>query len=194
MYSWIIGKIASTNKKTITFENNYIGYTMYVPDPTRFEVGKVKKIYVNKILSLNNKNKISEELYGFDNYEQKQMFMKLLNVTGIGPKTAINICANDLSLLKNFVLSSDSESLASLPGINQRIARTLVEELEVNDIASTETNPVASELIRALKSLGYTQKDVEIGLKTIDFSQNRDLPELISMAIKNIAINERTDN
>jgi Holliday junction resolvasome RuvABC DNA-binding subunit len=62
MVSYIIGKIVSLNKKSITIESNYTGYTVFVSDPTKYETGKIKKIYLFQNLSINNtKNKILEE-------------------------------------------------------------------------------------------------------------------------------------
>jgi Holliday junction DNA helicase RuvA len=186
MVSYIIGKIIAINKKSITLENNYVGYNIIVPNLDVYEVGKIKKIYMYKSLSLNNnKNKITEEMYGFDVYESKEMFLKLLQVPGIGYRTAILICSNDIVLLKQLIACKDEESLLLLKGINAKNARNILDTitLEQKDIP---VNNTTADLVKALKTLGYSHVDIEMALNNIDKSKE-ELSELISDAIKCIA-------
>ncbi|MDR0856807.1 MAG: hypothetical protein LBM76_00210 [Mycoplasmataceae bacterium] len=186
MYSYIIGKIISKNKKTITFENNYTGYFASVAEDEEYEEGKVKKIYLYKNMSLGKNNKINEELYAFISYEKKELFLKLLNVQGIGPKTAIAICGNDTTLVNSLIQSKDIDALSSLKGVTPKVARNMVEDCVTDITASTAIE--ADKLIKALRSLGYTQRQVEIALMNInDSNRNLDLSDLISESIKYIA-------
>jgi Holliday junction DNA helicase RuvA len=192
-----VGKVISTNKKTITFENNYVGYSIYVPNPTEFEINKVIKLYIYKNMCVNNKNKINEEIYGFINYQTKDLFLTLINVNGIGPKIANQICANDINLIKQFVSEKNIESLCLLEGISPKIAKSLCDELEGvfaknNDNISyrQETN----ELISALKHLGYSQSEIELAIRKTNFSKTNNLSDLISEAIKIIATGNKNDS
>jgi Holliday junction DNA helicase RuvA len=153
-----------------------------------YEVGKVKKIYLYKSLILNNKNKISEELFGFNEYEEKEFFLKLLSVNGIGCKTAIGICNNDVSKLKELIANKDEDGLANFKNITSKIARNIVDELELDESYVRNNNNFTDELAKALKTLGYSGKDIEKAVNHVDFNK-KDLSDLISDAIKIIASN-----
>lgn len=190
MISYIIGKITSLNKKTITVESNWTGYVINVTAPELFELGKVRKIYLHKHTSLTNKNSVNEEYYGFVNYDQKEMFLKLLSLNGIGPKTAIQILKNDLSLIKNMILNKDVKGLSACQSINEKIAKQMIDNIEISSKEEFKTNAKISELISALESLGYQKNEIEdvISNKEIIGDTSIDLSDLVSNAIKYIAI------
>ncbi len=190
MVSYIIGKITSLNKKSITVESNWTGYVINVTNSELFELGKVRKIYLHKHTSLTNKNSVNEEYYGFVNYDQKEMFLKLLSLNGIGPKTAIQILKNDLSLIKNMILSKDVKGLSACQSINEKVARQMIDNIEISSKEGLKTNPKISELISALESLGYQKNEIEdvISNKEIIGDTSIDLSDLVSNAIKYIAI------
>jgi Holliday junction DNA helicase RuvA len=195
----MIGKIVSINKKSITVETNWTGYVINVPEPQKFEANKVKKIYLYKHSGIGNKNYLTEEMYGFDNYESKEFFMQLINISGIGPKTALGICANDIKTLKQLIINKDMESLNSLNNITNKFARLMVDNLhDIYKLSGTnegETPTDIANLVKALKSLGYSSKDVEFAMKNMDFSNNDiELSDLISQAIKIIATQQPINN
>jgi Holliday junction DNA helicase RuvA len=182
----MLGKIISNNSKTIVFENNYIGYVINIIRSEMFEIGKVKKVFLYKHLFLNNKNKIVEELYGFNTYEEKEFFIQLLHMTGIGVKTAMAICVLDIQLMKKLIINNDTEGLINL-GISDKNANIICSEYKVSKKEIKEQSmPLLSDLISALKNLGYNKAEIEYATKTVSFNQN-DLSLLISTAIKNIS-------
>jgi Holliday junction DNA helicase RuvA len=186
----MVGKIISINKKTITVENNYIGYVINVIKPDKFEINKIKKLYLYKHMSTNNKNNLIEELYGFEQYEYKELFLMLISINGIGPKTALNICSNDINALKQLITQRDIQSLSILNGITPKYARVIVDNLY--DVFASHTNERQGmdlgKLVQALKSLGYGAKDIELALKHINLTNKEaDLSDLISQSIKLIA-------
>jgi Holliday junction DNA helicase RuvA len=188
----MIGKVIATNKKSITFENNYIGYVIYVADPKKFEINKIKKLYLYKQLGFGNKNNIMEEIYGFDQYESKDLFMNLLQISGIGPKTAIGICRNDSQLIKTLIAKHDYEGLCSLENITPKFARLMVEHLSENfKIEENKQTMDVSNLTKALKSLGYKNEEIDYAIHNINPSSLEiELSDLISQAIKLIASQE----
>jgi Holliday junction DNA helicase RuvA len=186
----MVGKIISINKKTITVENNYVGYVINVTKPDKFEINKIKKLYLYKHMSTNNKNNLIEELYGFEQYEYKELFLLLININGIGPKTALNVCGNDINTLKQLITQRDIQSLSILDGITPKYARLIVDNLcDVFANNNAEQKGIdLSKLVQALKSLGYGAKDIELALKHINVNnKDADLSDLISQSIKLIA-------
>lgn len=191
MINYIIGKIVSTYKKTIVVENNYIGYLVYVSKPNEFEVGKIIKLLIMKNITINNKNKLTEEMYGFRNIEEKDFFYKLLNITSIGYKTALGICKNDIELLKQLIINKDEESLSSLENITPKIAHYLVSEYEIENEkeVSTTNRELINDLIKSLKILGYTDAEINYAINNIKIDFNSELSDNISNAIKIISHN-----
>ncbi|MDR3329781.1 MAG: hypothetical protein LBS76_00715 [Mycoplasmataceae bacterium] len=189
----MIGKVISINKKTITFENNYTGYFINVCNPERYEVNKIKKLYLYKHMATNNKNNFIEEFYGFDRYELKELFLHLISISGIGPRTALNVCCNDPSTIKQLIHERDVQGLSVLDGITPKYARLIIDNLcDTFTIENAEHRGLdIGKLVQALKSLGYSAKDIDWALKHLDQSQsNVELSDLISQAIKVIAIGQ----
>jgi len=181
---YMIGKILQNNNKTILLENNYIGYTIFVSKPESFEVGKIKKIFLVESSTINQKNRIVTEMYGFDNINEKNFFFKLLGINGIGHKTALTICAHDTNLIKNLVKNKDFNTLQTMKGINAKIANSLINELELEDDFQSN-NPNLSDLTNALKTLGYSSNDIEFAIKK-KYDVDSDISIMISDAIKYI--------
>ncbi|MDR2567876.1 MAG: hypothetical protein LBC44_01045 [Mycoplasmataceae bacterium] len=187
MYSYIVGKIISLNKKTITFENNFLGYSIFVPDASKFEIGQIKKLYVYKNISMTTKSKIVEEMYGFGSYDEKDFFLQLLNVTGVGPKNAVAICKNDITVLKNIISAKDAEALVTL-GITPKIAKAIIDEIKIEFPKESKEYVVYTRVAESLKSLGYEAKDIEFALRTIQINESDDISENIARAIRTIAM------
>ena len=80
MYNYIIGKITLQESNYIVVEANHIGYTVYVANPFSFELDHEEKVYLY--------NQIREDeysLYGFKSEDERNLFLKLINVKGLGP-------------------------------------------------------------------------------------------------------------
>ena len=83
MYRYIIVMVKEQEANYIILECNNIGYLIYVANPYLYEINKEYKIYLY--------NQIREDensLYGFKNKEELDLFLKLINVKGLGPKMA----------------------------------------------------------------------------------------------------------
>ena len=84
MYNYIFGKVVENGNNYIVLDNHGIGYQIYVANPYAFEVDKEYTVYLY--------NQIREDensLYGFKTKEEKDLFLKLINVKGLGPKMAL---------------------------------------------------------------------------------------------------------
>jgi Holliday junction DNA helicase RuvA len=180
MVSYIIAKIISINKCSITVENNFVGYNILVNNKERFEIGKFRKIFLYKNISINS-NKIVEEMFGFENYEQKELFLKLLQISGIGCKTSMQIISHGCELIKQLISNNDIEGLSKLKGISLKVAKSLCENIEHSETKSDEGN--FAEAFKALLTLGYPQMDVQKALQAINTKQP-DVSDIISDAIR----------
>ena len=110
MYGYIRGKITEIDSRYVIIENNDIGYIIYVPNPYSYQLNNIYTIFTYA-----NVKEEEYTLYGFKDREQKELFLKLISVKGLGPKMALPIIAtgtfssiadaienNNLSYLKKF--------------------------------------------------------------------------------------------
>ena len=131
-------------------------------------------------------------LYGFKTIEEKNVFEKLITVSGIGVKTAINMLSKiEPSEFVIAVITSDLVKLTALPGIGKKSAQRIVlelqdklktdEDINIEKIAIIE-NEVYEELTSALKILGYTTKEIQ----KIEGKINKDvdIEEALKQALK----------
>lgn len=197
MYSYIVGKIISVHKKSITFEHNNIGYLIYVSHPEIYQQGWIQKLFVHKHTYLSNKNTLQEEMYGFKNFDEKDFFLNCLNISGIGPKTAISFLKNDINILKNLISNKDTQALEQLPGVSKKHAYLLVEYLAnfyVKNKAENYDN--IADVINVLKTLGYNQDDINFAInklcETNAIEATMDTSDVVAMAIKLISVKNET--
>ena len=138
------------------------------------------------------------ELFGFVSREEKRMFMKLISVSGIGPKTAMGILGvispQDLSVA---IVTGDASRLAKAPGIGKKTAQRLILELKEkvseNDLISSPGAPVfvpkaqsaQSEAIEALMALGYTSSEAAGAVGRTDPSLNN-VNDIIMQALRSL--------
>jgi Holliday junction DNA helicase RuvA len=118
----------------------------------------------------------SIRLFGFVDRAEKQLFLQLINVSGIGPKSALAILANpDHQGLINAIANNDTGYLAKFPGIGKKTASQIVLDLKdkldgltTNNlltpeaaVTKKEVNPALSDALAALKALGYHEREIK---------------------------------
>ena len=86
MYDYITGKIASVEYDHVVIENNGIGYIIYVPNPYSYQENKEYKIFTYQQIKEDDNS-----LFGFQNKDEKNLFLKLIGVKGLGCKMALPI-------------------------------------------------------------------------------------------------------
>ena len=166
MYSYIVGKIVEINVDHIVVENNGIGYLIYVSNPYEFTKEEVK-IYLYQ--------HVKEDgifLYGFKTSEEKDMFLKLILVKGIGCKTAMGILATgDVQAIISAIESKNITYLRKIPGIGPKAAQQIVLDLQGKfDIPSSQivlTSVEFDEAVEVLIALGYKRQDVDRVMNTL---------------------------
>lgn len=189
MYSYFQGTVISINKKSITFDCNNIGYIVNVSNPEYFTPKEKAHLYVYAQYTNNNKNGFLEDIYGFKEYKQKELFLALMQCQGIGPKTAMIICRNNYDVLTNLIANKDIEGLKKCYGINEKNVHNIIERL-ANHFAFAKDNPeqnnIISELFDALVSLGYKENDIQYAVNEISKTNpdTTELSDLIAEAIK----------
>ncbi|MDO5733329.1 MAG: Holliday junction branch migration protein RuvA [Eubacteriales bacterium] len=181
MYAFIRGRLHSRNLESLVIENQGIGYLIRMPERLQSAlpaVGSEVFVYLYEYVREN-----IHELYGFASLEEKEMFLNLITVTGIGPSTALAVLdALSPDRFAAAILHEDHKLLAKAKGIGKRSAERIVLELrdklkksnwaemdfEVQDAAEVETSSSDgpfSEVLEALLVLGFRPAEAENLLK-----------------------------
>ena len=157
MYSYIKGIIDEVTSSSIIIDNNGIGYNIFVANPYSFSIGEEYKVYLY--------NYIREDeysLYGFKSLEEKDLFLRLINVKGLGPKIALPMLAT--GSVNGIIDAIDRENilyLTKFPKVGDKLARQIILDLK-GKLNTQETTPAANEeLVDALTSLGYKGADIK---------------------------------
>jgi len=165
MYDYIKGTITNIKNNSIVVENNEIGYLVYVSNPYSFELNSTYKVYIYQQITED-----AHTLYGFKTQEEKEFFLKLISVKGLGCKMALPMIASGST--EGIVDAIERENvlyLKKFPKIGDKVARQIILDLKGKLVPKGEvqTNNF-DELTEALKSLGYKVSDINKITKMIN--------------------------
>lgn len=181
MYYSLNGTIVAIESNYIALECDGVGYLVYTPNPYSFEVGKTYFIYVYQQV---REDEIS--LFGFKTKEEKDLFLRLIGVKGLGPKMALPILAT--GSIPGIIDAIDRENvlyLKKFPKIGDKLARQIILDLkgkitiDPKDLQDTTTT---DELTEVLKGLGYKEKDIKGVIPRVDCSLS--IEEQVKEALK----------
>lgn len=183
MYGYIKGIVTEVESSYIILENNNIGYLIYVANPYSFQIGNEYKIYLY--------TQIKEDdhlLYGFKEKEEKDLFLKLISVKGLGCKMALPMFAT--GSLNGIIDAIDRENILYLkkfPKIGDKVARQIILDLKGKlTLSSNDVINVNDELVEVLTSLGYKNPDIKKVLPNIkqDLSIEDKVKEALKLLLK----------
>lgn len=180
MYEYIKGVITIVKPKYIVVEAFGVGYLVVVGNPYEFKQGVETTVFIYQSVKED-----SLELFGFVSAEQKEAFLLLLSVKGIGPKSAIAALAGGTTTdLYQAINRGDSKYLTSFPGIGPKAAQQIVLDLQgkIKIESVTNNNPNSLDAQDALLALGYSRKDIMDVFSKLDM--NLDLNSMIREALK----------
>ena len=169
MYSYLIGIITEINPSYIVLENNNIGYKINVANPYFFKEGIEYKIYLYEHI-----REDEHSLYGFNKIEERDLFLKLINVKGLGPKMALPILATgSISGIIDAINRENILYLKKFPKIGDKVAKQIILDLKGKMEASSELyiDDSTEELIEVLENLGYKRNEIKKIIPNIDKSK-----------------------
>lgn len=199
MYEYIRGTVQEVNPSYLVLDNNGIGYHILIANPFRLSTKKKQEatIYIYQGVTQDD-----IRLYGFINKEEKELFLKLIGVSGIGPKSALAIlAAEDHVGFVQAVENNDVKYLQKFPGVGKKTAAQIVLDLqgklselspEVIEAFGGETTPAAArnveleEALEALAVLGYTQRDIKKVTPILEEIKEASADDYIREALKHL--------
>ncbi|MDN6626629.1 MAG: Holliday junction branch migration protein RuvA [Pisciglobus halotolerans] len=173
MFEYLIGKVTYVCPAYLVVESYGTGYLIYSANPFRYssQLNQEVKIYVHQAV-----REDAITLYGFTDFDEKQLYLKLLSVSGIGPKSGLAILANeDHSGLIQAIENEDTAFLVKFPGVGRKTAAQIVLDLKgrLNDLGIKQLETFENgkdrnlidnhikEALEALSSLGYSAKEIK---------------------------------
>ena len=168
MYSYIKGTIKEQMGSSITIECNGIGYLVNVANPYSYELDKDDLVYIYEHI-----REDEHTLYGFKANEEKELFLKLINVKGLGPKMALPMLAT--GSINGIVDAIERENILYLkkfPKIGDKVAKQIILDLKGKlNVSKVEEDNSTEDLIEVLKGLGYKEKDYKGIITRVDSSK-----------------------
>lgn len=172
MYEYITGIVTAVTPQYVVLEAGGVGYQLLVANPYRFKEDSSTRVRVYVYQAVRDD---AINLFGFVDRAEKQLFLQLINVSGIGPKSALAILANpDHQGLINAIANNDTGYLTKFPGIGKKTASQIVLDLKdkldglaTNNLLTPEStvtkeeNPALTDALAALKALGYREREVK---------------------------------
>ena len=168
MFAYISGKLFQKEPTSVIIDVNGIGYQINIPLSTYSALPATGQN--TKLLTYYHVREDIQALYGFATPEEKELFLLLISVSGIGPKMAMTILSGTSpEQFRHRILDCDVESLTLIPGIGLKTARRIIIELgekigQTSEVVSGELATVTlgatgEEALRALISLGYRRAE-----------------------------------
>ncbi len=165
MISYLKGNLIQKSPNQVVLDIGGVGYCAWIPLSTYFKLGDLDQQVELFIYTHLTDNSLA--LYGFSTEKEREIFMKLISISGIGPKLALNILSGiEVSDLEEAIRQSNVTRLSLVPGIGKktalRIALELQEKLEKKEeIIKTKGFQEREDLISALINLGFKRKEIE---------------------------------
>ncbi len=170
MIAYIEGKIIYSTDKFFIINIGNIGYKVFIsPDiALSYKQGDSASLFTYTAVREN-----SLDLYGFRNTEELSFFELLLDVSGIGPRSALSIISlAPIETIKRAIATGDVTYLNKVSGIGKKTAEKIIIELRdklkfYNEEGTKGALREEGDLVEALKSLGYSQSEARDALKQI---------------------------
>jgi len=170
MYEYISGMITKVTPKYIVVDVKGVGYQINVPNPYSFKMNDFQTVW-----TYFHVREDSNELFGFQTVEERDLFLKLISVTGIGPKTALPIIATaSVDEIINAIATGNSKYMQKFPGIGPKAAQQIILDLggKIDTQISTIYDPKMNDCEEALIALGYNKKDIAKVISKVDASMD----------------------
>lgn len=182
MIAQLIGVVYSVNGNQLTLDVNGVGYEVFC---SRNALSLLRIGERATVIIYTDVREDSIKLYGFEDELEKQVFLLLMQVKGVGAKTGSDIISRiDKRELLRFIGAGDLNKLQAVKGIGKKTAERIIVELKDRvaeyalekhalfnlDVEIVRSEP-AGEAIEALQSLGFTRRDAERAVQSVGSSQ-----------------------
>ncbi len=195
MFEYIKGSLIEVDTQKAIIDVNGIGYKVFIPSCIYPDLLNTKDVFLYLCYIVKED---SQTFYGFLTKIQREIFLLLTTVSGVGAKTAILLLGHlNIENLHFAITNGDTRCICQVPGIGKKTAERLIVELKDKfknldkkyiDIFTSKTSSIATDAIAALMNLGYSSSQARRAIKLVlDSSDDKpELSTLITLALKKI--------
>lgn len=194
MIAWMKGTVKDRFEDRVILDQNGIGYEIQLPMRVASHpmgLGEEKEFYIYTYV---REDVLS--LFGFTSWNEREIFLQLIKVSGVGAKTALSILsALEPVILVNAIVNKDIRTLQSVKGIGEKAAEKIVIELsdrmkqfqilgKVHGATLAEVKTPQDDLISALMNLGYKRPAIEMAIAKIDLPDTASFDQMLKESLK----------
>jgi len=187
MIATLRGEVIQIEDNSLIIEVGGVGMRVSVPKPllTKFNTGEMVLLQTHLVVRENDLS-----LYGFETASDRQLFLTLLGVDGVGPKVALSVLSTlNLDTVQRAVFSDEPDLLSRVPGVGKKTAQKIQLYLKdrlkplsgLEKIASMSDSD--SEVLAALTSLGYSVVEAQTALQSLPKDAPDDVEQKLRMAL-----------
>ncbi|MCM3712673.1 Holliday junction branch migration protein RuvA [Halalkalibacter oceani] len=174
MIEYVKGKVVEVELQYVVVDHHGLGYQIYCPNPFVFQEKLEETV---QIYTYQHVREDLIRLFGFRTKQERMLFEKLLNVSGIGPKGALAILASGQPENVVYAIEEEDEAfLVKFPGVGKKTARQIILDLKgklddfvpnllqqekATTVEKTPANTALKEALEALQALGYVEKELK---------------------------------
>ncbi len=200
MIAHLIGTVAQKYHDTVTLDVNGVGYQVFAPSTVLHDltVGETTTIY-----TYHHIREDAQLLFGFDSQEDKDFFILLTSVSGVGPKVGLKILSTlSPAQFAQAILKDNLPTLTSVSGVGKKMAERLVVELKdkvpehlIADANATDSIAITpkveqekDDVFQALKSLGYSSDEIKKAYHraAMDLKQDLSVEQSMKVLLKHL--------
>lgn len=187
MIATLRGEITQIEETALVVEVGGVGLRVFVPKPllTKFQVGEVVLIHTHLVVRENDLS-----LHGFETIADRQLFLALLGVDGVGPKVALSVLSTlNLDTVQRAVFSEEPDLLSRVPGVGKKTAQKMLLYLKDRLKPASGLEKIAamsdtdSEVLAALTALGYSVIEAQSALQSLPKDAPDEVEEKLRMAL-----------
>ena len=186
MISFLKGDIVEINVDYILVDVNGIGFQVFVGKPQDFTYGR------SLIYTYYHVKEDGVSLYGFKTKQEQDLFLRLINVSGIGPKTASGILgATTTNSLISAIELGNIAFLKKLPSIGPKAAQQIVLDLKGKLISDEQVNKPStkksdkySDVYDALRQFGYKVSEIDNAINKVENIESLQTVSIIKECLK----------
>ncbi len=180
MIAYLRGKVIKSEDKSIVLDVNGVGYKVYCNTLHQNFLNENREVgmHIHTVV-----REDALELFGFFDETSLKLFEKLINISGIGPRSALAIVnVGTIESLTEAINKGDLGYLTAVSGIGKKTAEKIILELrgQVSDIVLSDS---ANEVVQALKAMGYNERDAQMAAKN---ATGNTTSEKIKSALKQV--------
>lgn len=174
MIAYIKGTILSSLENPIIIKTQDIGYAVYVPETLRssLRTGDDAELHIHSYIKED-----AFDLYGFISKEDLMLFKLLIQVSGIGPKTALGVLDKGAKNIQHAVMHADIDFFTGVPRLGKKNAQKLIIELKtklgsLDELDLSDEHKEQIDVIEALVQMGFDRRSVVGTIREV----SRELP------------------